>query len=50
VSAADGSPQLYVRWMDSGQTALLTNLVEAPEAIAWSPDGKSIAFTQLVPV
>jgi dipeptidyl aminopeptidase/acylaminoacyl peptidase len=50
VSAAEGSPQLYVRWMDSGQTALLTNLVEPPDAIAWSPDGKSIAFTQLVPV
>lgn len=49
VSAAEGSPQLYVRWMDSGQTALLTNLSEAPGAIAWSPDGKSIAFTQLVP-
>ena len=49
VSAAEGSPQLYVRWMDSGQTALLTNLVEAPAAIAWSPDGKLIAFTQLVP-
>jgi dipeptidyl aminopeptidase/acylaminoacyl peptidase len=49
VSAAEGSPQLYVRWMDSGQTALLTNLVEAPDAITWSPDGRSIAFTQLVP-
>jgi dipeptidyl aminopeptidase/acylaminoacyl peptidase len=49
VSAAEGTPQLYVRWMDSGQTALLTNLVQAPGAIAWSPDGKSIAFTQLVP-
>jgi dipeptidyl aminopeptidase/acylaminoacyl peptidase len=49
VSTAEGSPQLYVRWMDSGQTALLTNLVKAPDAIAWSPDGKSIAFTQLVP-
>jgi dipeptidyl aminopeptidase/acylaminoacyl peptidase len=48
VSAAEGSPQLYVRWMDTGQTALLTNLVEPPDAIAWSPDGKSIAFTQLV--
>ena len=33
VSAAEGSPQLYVRWMDSGQTALLTNLVQAPGAI-----------------
>jgi Tol biopolymer transport system component len=48
VSAAEGSPQLYVRWMDSGQTALLTNLVEGPDAITWSPDGRSIAFTQLV--
>jgi dipeptidyl aminopeptidase/acylaminoacyl peptidase len=49
VSAAEGSPQLYVRWMDSGQTALLTNLTEPPDAITWSPDGKFIAFTQLVP-
>ena len=49
VSAAEGSPQLYVRWIDTGQTALLTNLVQAPGAIAWSVDGKSIAFTQLVP-
>ncbi len=49
VSAAEGSPQLYVRWIDTGQTALLTNLVQAPNAIAWSADGKSIAFTQLVP-
>jgi acylaminoacyl-peptidase len=49
VSTAEGSPQLYVRWMDSGQTALLTNLAQAPGAIAWSPDGKSIAFTQFVP-
>jgi dipeptidyl aminopeptidase/acylaminoacyl peptidase len=48
VSAAEGSPQLYVRWIDTGQTALLTNLVQAPGAISWSPDGKSIAFTQLV--
>ncbi len=48
VSSAEGSPQLYVRWMDSGQTALLTNLVEAPGAITWSPDGRAIAFTQLV--
>ena len=50
ISAAEGSPQLYVRWIDTGQTALLTNLQEGPGAIAWSPDGKSIAFTQLVPV
>jgi dipeptidyl aminopeptidase/acylaminoacyl peptidase len=49
VSAAEGSPQLYVRWMDSGQTALLTNLVHAPDSITWSPDGRLIAFSALVP-
>ena len=48
VSSTDGSPQLYVRWMDSGQTALLTNLVQEPNSITWSPDGRSIAFTQFV--
>jgi len=48
VSAAEGSPQLYVRWMDSGQTALLTNLQHAPDSITWSPDGKTIAFSALV--
>ncbi len=49
VSAAEGRPQLYVRWMDSGQTALLTNLSEQPGALAWAPDGRAIAFTQFVP-
>lgn len=50
VSAAEGrGPQLYVRWLDTGQTALLTNLREAPGDIAWSPDGNRIAFTMFVP-
>ncbi len=42
------TPQLYVRWMDTGQTALLTNLTEAPQSIAWAPDGRSIAFAMFV--
>ncbi|MGH8019703.1 MAG: prolyl oligopeptidase family serine peptidase [Opitutaceae bacterium] len=49
LSAAEGSQQLHVRWMDSGQTALVTNLTEAPDSIAWSPDGEWIAFTMDVP-
>ncbi len=49
VSGAEGSPQLYVRWMDTGQTALATNLREAPQDIAWSPDGEWIAFSMQVP-
>lgn len=48
-SAADRGPQLYVRWMDTGQTAVLTNLREAPSSIAWSPDGSQIAFSMFVP-
>lgn len=49
VSDAEGSPQLYVRWMDTGQTALATNLRKAPQDIAWSPDGQWIAFSMQVP-
>jgi acylaminoacyl-peptidase len=48
VSSVEGSPQLFVRWMDSGQTALLTDLLEAPNSLAWSPDGRWLAFTMRV--
>ncbi len=47
VSSADGSPQLFVRWMDTGQTARLTQLRSSPSGLAWSPDGKQIAFSML---
>ena len=49
VSGAEGSPQLFVRWLDSGQTALITDLIEAPGDLAWSPDGRWLAFTMFVP-
>ena len=46
LSSAEGrGPELYVRWMDTGQTALLSNLPSAPGDISWSPDGTQIAFT-----
>lgn len=44
-----GAPQLYVRWMASGETARITGLPDSPEAIAWSPDGSQIAYTMRVP-
>jgi dipeptidyl aminopeptidase/acylaminoacyl peptidase len=49
LSDADGKQQIYVRWMDSGQTARITNLEESPAAIAWSSDGKMLSFSALVP-
>ncbi len=49
VAQADGKAQLFVRWLDQGQTALLTNLTESPSSLAWSPDGRSIAFVMRVP-
>ena len=49
VSDRGGSPQLYVRWMDTGQTAKLTGLENEPSNISWSPDGKRLAFVSLVP-
>ena len=48
LSDADGKQQLYIRWMDTGQTARITNLEQAPEVINWSPDGKMLSFSSLV--
>ncbi len=43
------SVQLYVRFMDTGQSAPLTHVLRAPNDACWAPDGRSIAFTMLVP-
>ena len=43
VAAEGGSPQLYVRWMASGESARITGLPDSPGSLAWSPDGRRIA-------
>lgn len=48
LSSVEGKAQIYVRWMDTGQTARLTDLQNAPGGISWSPDGQWIAFSMLV--
>ena len=49
LSDRSGSQQLYVRYLDSGEDALLTNTSYAPGNVVWRPDGKSLAFTQFTP-
>jgi dipeptidyl aminopeptidase/acylaminoacyl peptidase len=49
VGAESGSPQMYVRWMTSGESARVTGLPDSPGAIAWSPDGRRLAYTMFVP-
>jgi len=50
IAAADGKPQIFVRWMDAeGAVSQVTRLTEAPGNLAWSPDGKSLSFSMNVP-
>ena len=41
--------QIHLRWMDTGETATLTQVLESPRGIRWSPDGRWLAFNMLVP-
>ncbi|WP_309606457.1 S9 family peptidase [Phenylobacterium sp.] len=47
VTAGPGGAQLYVRWMAAGRSARVTTLEQAPNDIAWSPDGKTLVFIML---
>jgi acylaminoacyl-peptidase len=42
--------QLFLRWMDTGETAKLTNLQRSPGGLSWSPDGSRIAFSMFMPM
>ena len=50
---AEGEPkgmQIFVRWMDAeGSSTQITHVDKDPSGLAWAPDGKSVAFTMLVP-
>ncbi len=45
---ADGSTQLFVYWAESGTTAAISNFTESPSGLAWSQDGRWIAFVMPV--
>lgn len=49
-SPGSGKPaQLVVYSLRTGESVTLTQSPQSPRDIAWSPDGRSIAFLQLVP-
>lgn len=48
VASTDDGAQIHVRWMETGQTARLTQLEESPSGLSWSPDGERLAFTMFV--
>jgi len=47
-TAGQRGAELHVRWLDTGQSAVLSNLPYAPGGISWSPDGEHIAFQMFV--
>lgn len=47
-STEEGSNQIFIRWMDSGETTSLTNLDKSPGSVQWSPDGSMILFTKQI--
>lgn len=48
-TGVDGRPQLLVHWLTQRTTSQLAELTQPPGDLSWSPDGRWIAFTMLVP-
>jgi dipeptidyl aminopeptidase/acylaminoacyl peptidase len=49
LSDRDGTPQLHVMYVDTGEIAQLTHLQRAVANVRWSADGRQLAFTQSIP-
>jgi len=47
-TSAQGRPELRVLFMDTGESLSLAQFERAPGGAAWSPDGRTIAFTMFV--
>jgi dipeptidyl aminopeptidase/acylaminoacyl peptidase len=45
----DGRAQLHVRWLASGQNALVADMPDRPGEVVWSPDGRQLVFVSRVP-
>ncbi|GAB5488523.1 MAG: S9 family peptidase [Parasphingorhabdus sp.] len=49
LTSTDGKPEMRLRFTDSGESFSLAQFEFPPSAPSWSPDGKSLAFSMLVP-
>lgn len=49
VASDSGKSQIQMHWLDTGQTARITDLTESPRNLSWSPDGRWLAFSMRVP-
>lgn len=47
-TTAEGT-EIYIYWIKSGQFAKISQLDRSPSSLTWSPDGKYLAFSMLVP-
>ena len=41
--------EIFAYWLEDGKSTRLTQLARSPSGINWSPDGKQLAFSMLVP-
>lgn len=48
-SSEEGSSQIFVRWMETGEVSSITNLKHSPGNLSWSPDGDKLLFTMRIP-
>ncbi|HKK27360.1 MAG TPA: S9 family peptidase [Gemmatimonadota bacterium] len=48
VARGEEGAEIRVRWMDTGQEAVLATLRHGPRGLAWSPDGTRLAFAKFV--
>lgn len=47
ISNRDGSGQIHLLWLQTGQIARISNLSNDPAQLSWSPDGKWIAYLSI---
>src|SRR5690606_7245387 len=48
IGTRDEETRIWMRWMDSGESAAISDPGGKPGSLAWAPDGSTLAFTMHV--